>query len=111
MRRILLSLVFLFSFLYMSAQNSAQTDPLAKQLVQTNAAAIGFTQNDLNNYIVSSSYFDRTGNAQMVYLVQGYKGLPVWNQMIVLAFQSGCFFTQYGPIDVGKISNSISICT
>ena len=89
MRKILLSLVFLSSFLYMSAQNGAQTDALAKQLVQTNAAAIGLSQYDLNNYIVSSSYFNQTGNTEMVYLLQGYKGLPVWNQMLVLAFRDG----------------------
>ena len=96
MRKILLSLVFLSSFLYMSAQSSAQTDPLAKQLVQTNAAAIGLSQNDLNNYIVSSSYFNQTAGTQMVYLLQGYKGLPVWNQMLVLAFKDGKLISKAG---------------
>jgi len=96
MRKILLSLVFLSSFLYMSAQNSAQSDVVAKQLVTANAAAIGMSQYDLNNYIVSNSFFNQTGNEQIVYLLQGYKGLPVWNQMLVLSFRDGKLLSKAG---------------
>jgi len=80
----------------MSAQNNAQSDALAKQLVTANAAAIGMSQYDQTNYIVSSSYFNEAGNAQMVYLLQGYKGLPVWNQMLVLAFRDGKLLSKAG---------------
>ena len=57
MRKILLSLVFLSSFLYMRAQN-AQSDALAKQLVNSNATAIGLSQDDLKSYIVNYSYYN-----------------------------------------------------
>ena len=97
MRRILLSLVFLSSFFLLSVQSNAQNDnALAKQLVSKNAAAIGLSQNDLNNYIVSSSYFNQTAGTEMVYLLQGYKGLPVWNQMLVLAFKDGKMISKAG---------------
>ncbi len=94
MRKILLSLVFLSLTFIANAQNS--DDALAKQLVNTNAAAIGLSQNDLNNYFVSSSYFNKTGGEQLVYLLQGYKGLPVWNQMLVLAFKDGKLISKAG---------------
>jgi len=107
MRKILLSLVFLFSFFLLSAQNAQFDNSLAKQLVTTNAAAIGLSQNDLNNYIVSSSYFDQTGNAQMVYLVQAYKGLPVRNQMLVLSFRDGKLLSKAGGFlpNVDQLTN------
>ena len=71
-------------------------DVLAKQLVTKNAAAIGLSKDDLNNYFVSSSYFNQTGNEQLVYLLQGYKGLPVWNQMLVLSFRDGKLLSKAG---------------
>ncbi|HMC99847.1 MAG TPA: M36 family metallopeptidase, partial [Ferruginibacter sp.] len=97
MRKILLSLVFLSSFLFLKAQNSSQADEaLAKQLVQANAKAIGMTDYDLSNFIVNYSYFNQAGNEQLVYLVQGYKGLPVFNQMMVLSFRDGKLLSKAG---------------
>ena len=68
MKKILLSLVFLSITFFVSAQNNDNL--LAKQLVTGNAAAIGLSQNDLDNYFVSSSYFNQNAGTQMLYLQQ-----------------------------------------
>jgi extracellular elastinolytic metalloproteinase len=94
MRKILLSLVFLSLVFFVNAQNNDNV--LAKQLVSKNAAAIGLSQDALNNYIVSSAYFDKSANTELVYLLQSYKGLPVWNQMLVMSFRDGKLLSKAG---------------
>ncbi|MBL0199456.1 MAG: hypothetical protein IPP81_04615 [Chitinophagaceae bacterium] len=61
-----------------------------------NADSIGFSKNDLGNYVVSSSYFNESSGTQMVYLNQTFKGLPVYNQMVVLAFKGGKLISKAG---------------
>src|SRR5436190_6814770 len=107
MRKILLSLVFLSLTFFSIAQNN--DDLLAKQLVTSNATAIGLAQGDLDNYFVSSSYFNQSGGTQMVYLQQGHKGLPVWNQMLVLAFKNGVLVSKAGSfLTSDKLANTSS---
>lgn len=67
----------------------AQTDDnaVAMQLVRKQAAAISLNQSDLDNVIVSNSYFDKISQTRLVYLQQSYLGLPVYNQLLVLAFK------------------------
>lgn len=67
----------------------AQTNDksIATYLVTKNSDALGLSKSELNNYIVSSTYFNKSAGTQMVYLLQSYKALPVFNQMLVLAFK------------------------
>ena len=108
MKKILLFLVYLSLTIFVNAQNN--DNAIAKQLVAKNAAAIGLSPDDLNNYIVSSSYFNTTGGNQMVYLLQGYKGLPVWNQMLVLAFKDGQLISKAGSFlaNMEKLTGSVA---
>ena len=99
MRKLLLLPItfFLISFALVFTANAQVNDNLlAQQLVAKNADSIGLSKNDLNNYIVSSSYFNEASSTQMVYLNQAYKGLPVYNQMIVLAFKNGKLISKAG---------------
>ena len=84
MKRILLLTSLLFAVFFANAQNDAGK---ATQLVMQNHEAIGLTKDQLANFKVSSSYYNEVAGTQMVYLLQTYKGLPVYNQMKVLAFK------------------------
>ena len=89
MRKFLLVLTATISFLVGRSQQQT-TDAainLAKQLVGKNLSRIGISSADLENSIVSSTYQTKEG-IRMVYLQQGYKGLPVFNQLHVLAFKN-----------------------
>ncbi len=85
MKKILL-LLLSFSFLFtgIAQQNNAA---ISNGLITKHSKAIGLTQKNLDNYILSSSY--NADGIQYVYLIQSYKGLPVRNQMKVLSFKDG----------------------
>lgn len=88
--------------LFVVAQN--HDDALARQLVTKNASAIGISQDALNSAFVSNSYFNQVSGTQLVYLQQGYKGLPVYNQLLVLAFKDGKLISKAGEFLSGMES-------
>ncbi len=108
MKRIFL----LFSLLICAFFSNAQTDDKSKaiQLVTKHHEAIGITKDQLSNIKVSSSYYNETAGTQMVYLIQAYKGLPVYNQMLVLAFKDDKVVSNAGSFitDMAKSSNNQS---
>lgn len=76
-----------------SPENERQT---ALQLVQQQAAAIGLSQTDVQNSVVTNSYLIPSSNIRMVYLQQTYQGIPVFNRMQVLAFKDGALASNAG---------------
>lgn len=88
MRKLLLLLVAVFSFSVIQAQVSDADLAIAKDLVAKNSVAIGLSADDQQNILVSSTYKTMDG-LQMVYLQQSHLGIPVYNQLQVLAFQNG----------------------
>ena len=86
MRKFLLLLYTFFSFLIIDAQVSDQDAAIATKLITKNSALIGLSAEDLQNVMISSTYKTVDG-LQMVYLQQSYLGIPVYNQLQVLAFQ------------------------
>jgi uncharacterized repeat protein (TIGR01451 family) len=107
MRKILLLLTAFISFLSATAQLSESDIAAAKEVVNKNSAAIGLTAADLNNIIVSSTYVSPEG-IRMVYLYQSYKGIPVYNQMHVLAFKNGKLVSKAGgriPAIESRVNN------
>ena len=75
----------LLLFMGLWAQNDNQYNKAAAlQLVKENKEAIGFSDNDIFNTTVSSSYTVTGTGMTMVYLQQTYMGLPVLNKMKVL---------------------------
>ncbi len=96
----ILFILCLFSFSTISkAQNSDKV--YAMELVSKNLKSIGLAAEDLNNCIISSTYFNKATGAQMVYLQQSYLGLPVLHQLNVLAFKNGKVVSSSG----GRIKN------
>jgi len=94
MKKILLSLMFFSAVL---AANSQDIDKSAAlKLVSGNKNAIGLTNEDLDNSIVSNAYFNATAGTQMIYLQQSYKGLPVLNLIQSLAFKNGTLVSAAG---------------
>lgn len=108
MKKLLLSFVFLTMAFILKAQDNDKA--LALQLVSKNSTAIGLSNDDLKNVIVSSIYYNKFAGTQMVYLQQSYQGLPVFNQMQVLAFKNGNLVSAAGEriVGIGKISGMIS---
>jgi len=108
MKRILLLISLLFSVFLTKAQTAQ--DGKAMQLVSDNYAAIGLSKDQLANLKLSSTYYNDVAGTQMVYLLQTYKGLPVYNQMLVLAFKDGKLVSNAGALlsDMDKKTNSQS---
>ncbi len=71
------------------AQNTNFSKDQALQLVKEKAAALGFSYADVSNLLVSDAYYDKTSNANMVYLQQTYKGVRIYNAIKSLAFRNG----------------------
>ncbi|MGC4101450.1 M36 family metallopeptidase [Ferruginibacter sp.] len=109
MRRILL-LIFplLFSVFIASAQSNNADDNVALQLVSANKATLGLSQTELDNVMVSRTYLDNASGIRMVYLQQTYKGIPVYNQMLVLAFKNNRLLSNAGTFNhsMEKLANS-----
>ena len=74
----------MISFVALHAQN--QDLKKVMQLVEKNKSAIGISEAALKETLISNSYKDAASGLQMVYLQQTYLGLPVYNQIEVLAF-------------------------
>ncbi len=87
MKKILLLLGVFVSVITANAQLTPNDISTAKQVVTKNKTAIGLTDADLTNIIVSSTYTSAEG-IRMVYLYQSYKDISVYNQMQVLAFKN-----------------------
>ena len=100
MRKFLLLLYTIFSFSIINAQVSDEDAAIAKKLITKNSALIGLSAEDLQNVLISSTYKTVDG-LQMVYLQQSYLGIPVYNQLQVLAFQQEKLVSNAG----GRIPN------
>ena len=109
MKKNLLLLICIIAGFTLKAQDLNKQAAL--QLVSKNMASIGLTQDDLNNVIVSDAYLDKSAGVEMVYLQQSYKGLPVYNQIQVLAFKNGKPVSNAGGRinDAEKASKNIKI--
>src|SRR6187402_1219693 len=84
-------LLLLFALLYGAAtfsQVNQIDNNLALGLVKANSKAIGISENDIRDLIVSATY-QTTDGIRMVYLQQTFRQIPVFNQMQVLAFKEG----------------------
>jgi uncharacterized repeat protein (TIGR01451 family) len=68
--------------------------------VAKNSSAIGLSADDQQNILISSTYKTMDG-LHMVYLQQSHLGIPVYNQLQVLAFQNGKVVSNAG----GRIPN------
>lgn len=86
---VLLIAIAAFTFSALHAQVSEAERNTALQLVNQNRTAIGLSADDVANSIVVNTYMITGTDIRMVYLQQSYQGLPVYNQIHVLAFKNG----------------------
>lgn len=89
MRKLLLLTGLLYCALLLRAQVTENDRKTAMGLVQANQKSIGLSSADLSEIIIHTSYQVPNSDITMVYLQQGYKGIPIYNQMQVLAFRNG----------------------
>lgn len=88
----LLPVLLLFAPLCLKAQNQL-TKNQYWNLVQQNAAALGITTNDLQNWRVSDAHYDKHANAVFVYLQQTYKGIDIENRVNAISFKANKLIT------------------
>lgn len=62
-------------------------------LVQQNAAALGMSASDLNNWRVSDAHYDKHANAIFVYLQQTYKGIDIENRVNAISIKANKLVT------------------
>jgi len=82
-----------------NAQFANADDNAALQLVSASKASLGLTAGDMNNVMVSSTYYDNATGIRMVYLQQTHKGIPVYNQLLVLAFKNNKLVSNAGSFN------------
>jgi subtilisin-like proprotein convertase family protein len=100
MRKISLFLIPLFFCVGITNAQIPNTDnAAAMQLVAQSKATLGFSQEQLRNLTVLNAYYDKVSGLNMVYLQQTYKGIPVYNQIIKLAFKNGQLLTNAGEFN------------
>ena len=99
MRKILLLTALLVCAFFSQAQGIDEKDrSAALQLVNANKEKLGLSSDDISNLIVQSSYIIQGTNIRMAYMQQAYKGKPVFNKMLVLAFKNGSVVSQAGEL-------------
>ncbi len=97
MRKIFLFIVPLLFFVFsINAQSINADEHAAMSLVSASKAKLGLSMEDLGNVKVSSTYYDKAAGLTMVYLTQTYKDIPVYNQMLVLAYKGGKLVSNAG---------------
>ena len=100
MRRVLLLIVpLLFCVFSIDAQSINAEDNAAISLVSASKAKLGLTADDLSNVMVSRTYQDNATGIRMVYLNQTYQNIPVFNQILVLAFKGDKLVSQAGAFN------------
>jgi len=107
MRKNLLLAFFLFTASAVFAQVAESDRAVATDLVRKNSSVIGLTGNDIDNSIITGTYIVPGSDVRMVYLQQSYQGIPVYNQLHVLAFRDGKVVSTAGS-RVSSIENKVN---
>jgi hypothetical protein len=94
--RYLFSLLALFAIsTHVFAQPTEADIKSAKALIKSQSTVIGLTEKDQQDIRISSTYKTSDG-IQMVYAQQSFRGIPVYNQLQVLAFRDGKLVSNTG---------------
>lgn len=97
MKKLLLLTALLLSAIFSFAQVSPAEQATARQLVTSNDVALGLSRSDVDNAIVEYTYVITGTSIRLVYLQQGYQGIPVFNQLRTIAFKNGKVVSNMGP--------------
>ncbi|MBX2933681.1 MAG: M36 family metallopeptidase, partial [Ferruginibacter sp.] len=102
MRKFLLFLMPMLCCMFIAnAQFSNADEKASISLVRASKVQLGLTAADLAQVKVSSSYFDNSSGLRMVYLQQTCKGIPVYNQMLALAYKGESLVSKAGSFIAG----------
>lgn len=90
MKKIYLALLtaFLSSILFNNANAQNLQNDFVKKLITQNESSLNITNDDLDNSIITSAYYDKTSKLNLVYLQQSYQGISVYNMIQVMAFKN-----------------------
>ncbi len=103
---VIVSFVFLFiSVNKLFAQEL--TTQTAAGYVKANAAALGLSKTDVQNFRISGAYIDKATGASLVYVQQTYKGVDVFNAIQTYAFKNGSLVSSAGN-RVGKMDEIVN---
>lgn len=94
MKKILLAIALIVSNLITSAQDTSALR--AMELTRKNMSALGLKSTDLENIRVSNAYFNKFSGLYMVYLQQSHQTLPIFNQLLTLAFKNDLLVSKAG---------------
>ena len=108
-KNLLLFPVILFSFIASSQVNDFENFA-ALQLINTNKAVIGLSDEDITNLRISSTYFSKNSGLRLVYLQQTFLDIPVFNQIHVLAFKNDSLVSNAGG-RIAQIEKWVNVIT
>jgi Zn-dependent metalloprotease len=80
------------------AQDNQTEKKVAMSLFQKHQAALGLSNEEMQQWFVSSTYINSQTGIRMVYLNQAYKDIPVFNKMLVLAFKNEALVSNTGEL-------------
>ncbi len=98
MKKLHLLMVLLISSFYSSAQNDLVNKQIAFELVKKHAGSIGVSAENLANLSVKETYIVEGSTIRMVYLQQNVSGIPIYNQIQVLAFKNDKLVSNAGEL-------------
>ena len=108
MRKILLLILpLLLCVFVINAQTFNPEENAAISLVSAAKASIGLTAEDISNAKVARTYVDNSTGIRYVYLQQTFKAVPVYNQLLVLAFKGNTLVSKSGAFNnsIEKLAN------
>src|SRR5258705_6653806 len=110
MRKIIpLIMLIALSALFTKAQNINQVEEKSALYdVRVNKDAIGITADQLNNAKIATTYEDVRTGIRYVGLQQTYKGIPVYNQVLVLSFRNNQLLSRAGFFDI-SIEKTVNV--
>lgn len=94
----ILAIAILCIFSTALGQQREMDKTAALSLVQKTKDAVGFNDEELKNLKVIRSYTDAQYNATYIYLIQTYKGVAIYNQIVVLAYKNGSLVSKAGTL-------------
>jgi hypothetical protein len=115
MKKIFLITLTLLSVAFFAKAQVVDLEKVAAlKLVKDNRAAINLSQADVDNAIISSTYKNKFAGTTMVYLQQTYKSVPIYNQLLTLAFKDGKLVSNAGVFisnveDIANVKSEIPV--
>ena len=81
--------VLIFTTIGINSSIAQKEDQIiAKTMIEKNKSSLGYSEDDINNFIITDSYKDNVSGLRFIYIQQTFYELPLYNQLQVLAFKN-----------------------